>query len=242
MTIQREFDFANGEMLLINKPYRSTSFDVVSKIRTAIIQNTLIDKIKIGHAGTLDPLATGLLIICTGKYTKKIDEYQSLYKEYTGIITIGATTASGDLEKEIDQRYDISKINEEQIYEAAKKLTGEIQQTAPVYSAKKIKGIRAYEYARRGEEVDIKPNTVIVKEFNITKIELPDVYFQIICSKGTYIRSLAIDFGKALNSGAHLSALCRTKIGDNKLEDSYEVENFIQIIKESDNRNNKEYV
>lgn len=225
------FDFVNGEVLLINKPYRWTSFDVVSKLKGAILKYSGAEKIKIGHAGTLDPLATGLLIICTGKYTKKIEEYQNLEKEYTGIITIGATTPSGDMEHEIDKTYDISKINEGMLYETAKKFVGEIEQTAPVYSAKKIKGIRAYEYARKGEDVSIKPNTVIINEFKITKIELPDVYFLIRCTKGTYIRSLANDFGVALNNGAYLSSLCRTKIGNNHLEDSYEVEEFIEMIK-----------
>lgn len=236
------YDFINGEILLINKPYRCTSFDVVNSIRTAIYQYTGIDKIKIGHAGTLDPLATGLLIICTGKYTKKIEEYQSLDKEYTGVITLGATTPSGDLEHEINQTFDISNITEEQIDTTAKKFVGEIKQNPPAWSAKKIKGIRAYEYARKGEDVVIKPNKIFIKEFIITKIELPQVYFRIICSKGTYIRSLAIDFGEALNNGAYLSSLCRTKIGDNKLEDSYDLEELIQTIKESGNINKKQYV
>jgi tRNA pseudouridine55 synthase len=250
---KENFDFINGEVLLINKPYRWTSFDVVCKIRNAIIkfevqslkfkvkeqkikeseikeQIKKAERIKIGHAGTLDPLATGLLIICTGKNTKKIDEFQNLEKEYTGEITIGASTVSGDLEHEISKTYDISNVSNEHIYEAAKKFTGEIQQKAPAYSAKKIKGIRAYEYARKGEDVDIKSNTVCIKEFEIVRIELPKVFFRIRCTKGTYIRSIAIDFGEALNSGAHLSSLCRTKIGDYKLEDSYEVGDFINLL------------
>jgi tRNA pseudouridine55 synthase len=250
---KENFDFINGEVLLVNKPYRWTSFDVVNRMRNSIIKylvasfkhqaeenrisETILkeqikkaERIKIGHAGTLDPLATGLLIICTGKNTKKIDEFQNLEKEYTVEITIGASTVSGDLEHEISKTYDISNVSNEHIYEAAKKFTGEIQQKAPAYSAKKIKGIRAYEYARKGEDVDIKSNTVCIKEFEIVRIELPKVLFRIRCTKGTYIRSIAIDFGEALNSGAHLSSLCRTKIGDYKLEDSHEVGDFIQSI------------
>lgn len=231
MNLERSFDFIKGEIVLINKPYKWTSFDVISKIKLSLKKYAGINKIKIGHAGTLDPLATGLLIICTGSYTKKIDEFQSMIKEYTGIMTIGATTPSGDLEKEINQTFDISNINEELILEASKKFVGEIQQTAPAFSAKKINGIRAYEYARKGEIIDIKPSTVNINEFNITKIVLPEIHFHIICTKGTYIRSLAVDFGEALNNGAYLSALNRTKIGNYKLEDAYEIEDFINIIR-----------
>jgi tRNA pseudouridine55 synthase len=224
--VEKKFDFLNGEVLYINKPYRWTSFDAVKKIRSVLKDATGIKKIKIGHAGTLDPLATGLLIICTGKFTKRIEEYQNLDKEYTGVITIGATTPCGDLEKEIDQTFDISNITDKDIYAAAEKLTGEIKQKAPGYSAKKINGIRAYEYARKGEDIEIKPHIVQIKEFEITGIKLPEVFFRILCSKGTYIRSIAVDLGESLGIGAHLSALCRTKIGSIKLEDALEIEGF----------------
>jgi tRNA pseudouridine55 synthase len=222
----REFDFINGEVLLINKPYRWTSFDVISLIRNTVKDIAGVKKIKVGHAGTLDPLATGLLIVCTGKLTKKIDELQGLDKEYTGVFTLGSITASGDLEKEIIKTFDITNITELRIKEATKQFIGEIQQKAPVFSAKKINGIRAYEYARKGEPLDIKPNTINIKEFEIIRTELPEVHFRVVCSKGTYIRSLAVDFGEFLGIGAHLSALCRTKIGHYSLEDAMTMEEF----------------
>lgn len=235
--------FLNGQIILIDKPLKWTSFDVVKKIHYQLRKELDIKKIKVGHAGTLDPLATGLLIVCTGKSTKKIDEIQAQTKEYTGIITIGATTPSFDLEKEVDVEFPIDHITEIMIKEIAKSFIGEQQQTAPIHSAKKIDGKRAYEYARSGEEVEIKSNLVSIKSFDILRIsnninELKDVIiidenykndrinlapnyekglhvkFRITCSKGTYIRSIARDFGIKLNSGAHLSELRRTKIGD----------------------------
>lgn len=220
----------NGEVFLVNKPYKWTSFDVVKSLRNSLRDKSGIKKIKIGHAGTLDPLATGLLIICSGKNTKKIENYQNLEKEYTGTFILGAKTESGDLEKAVIQTSDITNLKEERIRDTVKQFTGEIQQKAPAFSAKKINGIRAYEYARKGEEVEIKANTVNIKTFEITKIKLPEVHFRIICSKGTYIRSIAIDFGEALETGAYLSALCRTRIGEYNLEHAIELEELKEQI------------
>lgn len=216
-------DFQNGQVILIDKPLDWTSFQVVNKIRWMIVKKFGIKKLKVGHAGTLDPLATGLLIICTGKFTKKIDEYQAREKEYTGTFTLGATTPSYDLETEIDQTFDISTISEEEIKEAVHRFTGDIQQQPPIFSALKKDGKKLYEFARLGKEVDIPSRMVTISEFDITNINLPNVDFRVVCSKGTYIRSLANDFGKALENGAHLSALRRTRIGD------FSVENAINI-------------
>ncbi|PCJ95461.1 MAG: tRNA pseudouridine(55) synthase TruB [Flavobacteriaceae bacterium] len=207
-------DFLTGQLLLIDKPLGWTSFQVVNKIRWNIRKKFDLKKIKVGHAGTLDPLATGLLLICTGKYTKTIDELQGQVKEYTGTITLGGTTPSYDLETEIDQKFSIDHISEELIHETIHQFIGKIEQVPPVFSALKKDGKRLYEYARKGEEVEIKSRSIEILAFEITKIELPKIDFRIICSKGTYIRSLAHDFGKALGSGGHLSALRRTKIGD----------------------------
>ncbi|WON92977.1 MULTISPECIES: tRNA pseudouridine(55) synthase TruB [unclassified Sphingobacterium] len=222
-----KFNFVEGEMLLIDKPLTWTSFDVVGKVRNSIKPL----KLKVGHAGTLDPLATGLLIVCTGKLTKKIDSYQAEDKEYTGSITLGATTPSYDLETEIDQTFSIDHITEEMIFEAAKSFEGDIQQFPPAHSAIKINGERVYEKARRGEEVEIKSRQVRINSFLIEKIELPNVYFRISCSKGTYIRSLAYDFGKFLQSGSHLSSLRRTKSGDYSVENAWNLEQLIAEIK-----------
>ncbi|MGJ1430828.1 tRNA pseudouridine(55) synthase TruB [Sphingobacterium spiritivorum] len=221
------FHFAEGQMLLIDKPLTWTSFDVVGKIR-----NTLKPlKLKVGHAGTLDPLATGLLIVCTGKMTKQIDSFQAEDKEYTGIITLGATTPSYDLETEIDQRFDISAITEEMIFDTARSFEGEINQFPPAHSAIKINGERVYEKARRGEEVELKSRKVTINSFAIEKIELPHIYFRISCSKGTYIRSIANDFGKLLNNGSHLSELRRTKSGNYHVDNAWNLENLIEVIK-----------
>ncbi|HLW30690.1 MAG TPA: tRNA pseudouridine(55) synthase TruB [Aequorivita sp.] len=219
-------DYKEGQVILIDKPLGWTSFQVVNKVRWLIRQQFDIKKLKVGHAGTLDPLATGLLIICTGKFTKKIDIYQAQEKEYTGTFTLGATTPSYDLETEIDQTFDISEITSEEIKEATKQFLGEIQQQPPVFSALKKDGKRLYEYARSGEEVEIPFRTVTISEFEITNINLPKVDFRVVCSKGTYIRSLAYDFGKSLNSGAHLSALRRTKIGAFSVDNAVSVEVF----------------
>ncbi len=192
-------DYREGQVILIDKPLEWTSFQAVNKVRWLIRKSFGIKKIKVGHAGTLDPLATGLLIICTGKFTKKIDTFQAQHKEYTGTFTFGATTPSYDLETEIDQTFDISKITSVKIHEATKQFIGEIQQQPPVFSALKKDGKRLYEFARSGEEVEIPFRTVTISEFEITKIALPKVDFRVVCSKGTYIRSLANDFGKALD-------------------------------------------
>lgn len=219
-------DFKNGQVILIDKPLEWTSFQVVNKVRWLIRKSFGIKKIKVGHAGTLDPLATGLLIICTGKFTKKIDTFQAQEKEYTGTLTLGATTPSYDLETEIDQTFDISEITSEKIHEATKQFIGEIQQRPPVFSALKKDGKRLYEFARSGEEVEIPFRTITISEFEITKIALPKVDFRVVCSKGTYIRSLANDFGKALDNGAHLSVLRRTRIGGFSVEDAVGIESF----------------
>ena len=212
--------FEEGKVILINKPLRWTSFDVIRKIRNVIHIK------KVGHAGTLDPLATGLLIICTGKFTKKINEYMTKEKEYTGSFTLGATTASYDLEQEPSHFKPFEHISEEQIRAATSPFTGEILQVPPSHSAIQINGKRVYELARQGKEVIIEPRKVTIKEFEITKIEMPLVYFRVICSTGTYIRSLANDFGKALGCGAHLSSLCRTRIGEFKVKDAMTMDAF----------------
>jgi len=221
-----EKDYKEGQVILMDKPLEWTSFQVVNKMRWLIKKQFGIKKIKVGHAGTLDPLATGLLIICTGKFTKKIDTYQAQEKEYTGTITLGATTPSYDLETEIDQTFDISEITSEKINKATLQFIGEIQQQPPIFSALKKEGKKLYEFARKGEEVDIPFRTVSISKFEITKIDLPNVEFRVVCSKGTYIRSLAHDFGKALGNGAHLSALRRTRIGDFSVENAIGIEEF----------------
>jgi tRNA pseudouridine55 synthase len=218
-------DFLNGQVLLIDKPLNWTSFQAVNKIKYALINKVgLPKKFKIGHAGTLDPLASGLLLICTGKFTKKISELQGQAKEYTGTFFIGATTPSYDLETEIDETFSISHIDNELIHETVKQFLGEINQKPPIYSAIKKDGVRLYEHARAGEVVEIEFRKTTIHEFEITRIALPEINFRVVCSKGTYIRSLAFDFGKALNSGAHLTSLRRTKIGD------YSVENAVDVI------------
>ena len=219
-------DYKEGQVILIDKPLGWTSFQMVNKMRWLIRQKFNIKKIKVGHAGTLDPLATGLLIICTGKFTKKIDTYQAQEKEYTGTFTLGATTPSFDLETEIDQTFDISELTSDSIREVVNHFLGEIQQQPPVFSALKKDGKRLYEFARNGEEVEIPFRTVTISEFEITNIDLPKVDFRVVCSKGTYIRSLANDFGKALDNGAHLSALRRTKIGDFSVDDALNINTF----------------
>lgn len=223
--------YKNGQVLLIDKPLTWTSFQVVNKLRWEIRQRFNIKKIKVGHAGTLDPLATGLLIICTGKQTKQIDTYQGQVKEYRGTFTLGGTTPSYDLETEIDNTFPTAHITEELLHETTKQFIGEIQQKPPIFSAIKKDGKRLYELARKGETIEIKERTVTVSSFEITKIKLPEVEFRIICSKGTYIRSIAFDYGKALNSGGYLSALRRTKIGNFSVDDAFSVEEFINNLK-----------
>lgn len=223
-----DLNFTEGELLLINKPYRWTSFDVVGKIR-----NTLKPlKLKVGHAGTLDPLATGLLIVCTGKLTKKINEYQAQEKEYTGILIIGATTPSYDLETEISHTYPITHVTNELLHQNCGQFIGLINQYPPAHSAVKVGGERLYEKARRGEDVELKSRQVAVSSFEITGISLPEVTFKVVCSKGTYIRSLVQDYGKALNNGAYLSQLCRTRSGNFTLKDAWEVTELVNHIRQ----------
>ena len=219
-------DFLDGQILLINKPLGWTSFDVVRKIKNLIRTKYSLKKIKVGHAGTLDPLASGLLIVCTGKFTKRISELQGQAKIYTGDITLGGTTPSYDLETEVDATFETSHISEELIKKTTCQFTGKIDQKPPIFSALKRGGERLYEKARRGESIEIEARKVSVHAFDITEIEMPKVSFEIKCSKGTYIRSIAYDFGLALNSGAHLSKLCRTAIGDYQLADALDVSNF----------------
>ena len=230
---KKDFNFQEGEILLVDKPLEWTSFDVVNFYRKLISKVLKIRRIKIGHAGTLDPLATGLLILCTGKFTKKIDQIQAKEKEYTGTFTLGATTPSYDKETEVDNTFPTENLSEAQILEATKQFIGTIEQIPPIFSAKKINGKRAYEYARKKDEtIKMQAKTISIKEFEITKINIPFVDFRVICGKGTYIRSLAYDFGKALNNGAHLSSLCRTKIGDYSLNNAYEIQELKKEIVE----------
>jgi len=212
--------FEEGQVILINKPLEWTSFYVVKKIRG------LIKIKKIGHAGTLDPLATGLLILCTGKFTKKINEYMAQEKEYIGAFTLGATTPTYDLESKPENHKPIENISEKNIHDATKVFVGEIMQTPPAHSAIKIDGKRVYELARQGKEVLLEPRKIFIKEFTITKTEFPFIYFKVVCSTGTYIRSLANDFGKELGCGAYLSGLCRTRIGEFTLADAETIESF----------------
>ncbi len=231
------YDFRSGEVILIDKPLQWTSFQVVNKMKYTIKHHSSLVVEgkpvypKIGHAGTLDPLATGLLIVCTGKQTKNIEQYQAQEKEYTGTFYVGATTPCFDLEKEIDAHYPTEHLTEEIIYKTAEQFVGKIQQIPPLFSAIKIGGKRAYDIARAGETAEIKSKEITISEFKIMRIALPEVAFKIICSKGTYIRSLARDFGQALGSGAHLTALCRTRIGEYKLQDALTLEMFEKQIK-----------
>lgn len=236
--------------MLINKPYRWTSFDAVNKIKWAIKKKYAVHgrhaaeseenpksqipspKLKIGHAGTLDPLATGLLIICTGKETKNIEKYQAQEKEYTGTFFLGATTPCYDLEKPVDKTFPTAHITQDMIFAAAKKFTGPQLQTPPIFSAVKVKGKRAYDIARSGKTAEISPKEILISRFEITRIAMPEVDFRVVCSKGTYIRALARDLGEALGSGAYLAALCRTRIGDFKLEDAMTIEEFLGTLEQ----------
>lgn len=220
-------DYLNGQILLIDKPLKWSSFQAVNKLKYLLINKVgLPKKFKIGHAGTLDPLATGLLLICTGKFTKRITELQGQAKEYTGTFYIGATTPSYDLETEIDETYSTSHIDEALIHETVKQFLGEIDQKPPIFSAIKKDGVRLYEHARAGETIEIESRKTTIHEFEITRIALPEIDFRIVCSKGTYIRSIAYDFGKAMHSGSHLTVLRRTKIGDYDVKDAIDVTLF----------------
>ncbi|RBP34941.1 tRNA pseudouridine synthase B [Oceanihabitans sediminis] len=223
-----EEDYKSGQVLLIDKPLNWTSFQVVNKLRWKIRQTFNIKKIKVGHAGTLDPLATGLLIICTGKMTKQIDTFQGQIKEYTGTIVLGSTTPSFDLETEINETFPTDHITKELVEETTKQFIGDIEQFPPVFSAIKKDGKRLYEFARAGEEVEIKSRKITIEAFEIRRFENNEVDFRVVCSKGTYIRSLAHDFGKALQSGGHLSVLRRTKIGDFHVDNALSVDAFLE--------------
>lgn len=232
-------DVEQGSVLLLNKPLTWTSFDVVNKLRYNLLRNLhkfkIINvgekrKLKVGHAGTLDPLASGLLIVCIGKETKNIDQYMATEKEYTGSFCIGATRPSYDKETAINATFETAHITDELIHQTTKQFIGDIAQLPPAYSAIKKDGIRLYESARAGIEVELSPRNVTINTFEITNINLPIIEFRVVCSKGTYIRSLAYDFGKALNSGAYLNSLCRTRSGIYKLEDAYTVEDVVSFI------------
>jgi tRNA pseudouridine55 synthase len=228
----KDVDFQAGAALLIDKPLGWTSFDVVNKIRSQFKHKLNIPKIKVGHAGTLDPMATGLLIICTGKFTPRINEFQDQEKEYTGVIMLGATRPSYDLETEIDQTFPIEHIDNQLLEAARQQFSGEIDQYPPIFSAIKVDGKPIYKAARKGIEVEVQARKITIHEFELTKIALPEVHFRVKCSKGTYIRSLAYDFGKACQSGGHLTELRRTKNGRFNVDDAYSVESFTKAIEE----------
>ncbi len=219
-------NFKEGEVLFFDKPYQWTSFAVVNKIRYHISRKLGVKKIKVGHAGTLDPLATGVMIICTGKATKRIEEFQYHTKEYIATLCLGATTPSFDLEKEIDAIYPTGHITKEKVEETLKNFVGTIEQIPPAFSACKVEGKRAYELARKGSEVELKPKTLVIDEIELLDYRLPEIKIRVVCSKGTYIRALARDIGEALHSGAHLTGLVRTRVGDIRLEDCMRVEDF----------------
>lgn len=224
-------NITEGEILLVNKPYRWTSFDVIGSLRGLMKHLLGGKKIKVGHAGTLDPLATGLLIICTGKATKRIEEFKDFDKEYTGTFVLGATTPSYDMEKEVNETFPTGHITPEMIREAAQNLSGDIMQIPPMFSAIKVDGKRAYESARKDKDLGLAARPVSVPVFEITRIEMPEIDFRIVCSKGTYIRALARDFGVALQSGAYMSALCRTRVGPHFLSNAHEVEELKTILR-----------
>lgn len=231
-----DFRFEEGEVLLINKPLNWSSFDVINRFRYFLRKQCGIQKIKVGHAGTLDPLADGLLIVCTGKFTKRIEEFQGQEKEYTGTFKLGATTPSFDLEHDVDHTYETAHITPGMIQQAAESLTGEIMQLPPVFSAIKIGGKRAYKFARKDKDPELSPRPVHIREFEITRIEMPEIDFRISCSKGTYIRSIARDFGTSLQSGAHLASLRRTRIGEFLLSNAWELEDLMEKIRQESNQ------
>ncbi|MCD8167090.1 MAG: tRNA pseudouridine(55) synthase TruB [Bacteroides sp.] len=219
-------NFKEGEILYLNKPLTWTSFGVVARIRRVLCRRLKIKKLKVGHAGTLDPLATGVMIICTGKATKRIEEFQYQTKEYIADIRLGATTPSYDLEKEIDATYPTDHITCEKVKEVLTTFQGRIEQVPPAFSACKIDGKRAYDLARKGEEVGLKPKILVIDEIELLECKLPDIRVRVVCSKGTYIRALARDIGEALESGAHLTGLIRTRVGEVKLENCMEPDHF----------------
>lgn len=219
-------DFKKGEILCFDKPYGWTSFGLVAKVRYALCKKLGVKKLKVGHAGTLDPLATGVLVLCTGKATKLIPELQAHTKEYVATIRLGATTPSFDLEKEIDAVYPTEHITQALVEETLKKFIGEIYQVPPVFSACKVNGDRAYDLARKGEVVELQPKLLVIDELELLRCELPEIEVRVVCSKGTYIRALARDIGEALNSGAHLTALRRTRVGTVRVEDCLKLDSF----------------
>lgn len=223
-------DFISGEILYINKPLHWTSFNLVSKLRYKICRHLKIKKLKVGHAGTLDPLATGVMIVCTGKKTKLIESFQYQAKEYIATIKLGATTPSFDLETEVDQTYPTEHISKELVEETLQKFIGEISQIPPAYSACKVNGERAYNLARNGEEVELKAKTLVIDEIELLDYSIPSIQIRVVCSKGTYIRALARDIGEALNSGGHLTGLIRTRVGDITLDKCMEVEQIDEFL------------
>lgn len=225
-------DYISGEILVIDKPYRWTSFDAVKRLRGAVQRRLNAKRFKVGHAGTLDPLATGVLLVCTGRATKRIAELQEGMKEYVAEITFGATTPSYDLEKEIDATYPWEHITQELIAETLPKFQGHVMQVPPVFSAVKVDGKRAYNYARKGKEVEIKAKPLEIKELEVLNWEAPKLTLRVLCSKGTYIRALARDLGEAMNSGAHLTALRRTRVGDYTIDDAMSLDQALELIKD----------
>lgn len=227
-------NFKEGEVLYFDKPLRWTSFAVVNKIRYHISRKLGVKKIKVGHAGTLDPLATGVMIICTGKATKRIEEFQFHTKEYIATLQLGATTPSYDLEKEIDATYPTEHITREMVEEVLQQFKGTIEQIPPAFSACKVDGKRAYDLARKGDEVELKPKTLVIDEIELLECNLPEIKIRVVCSKGTYIRALARDIGEALQSGAHLTGLIRTRVGEVRLEDCMQVEDFPEWLEQQE--------
>ena len=221
-------DFKNGEILAFDKPYGWTSFGLVAKVRYLLCRKLGVKKLKVGHAGTLDPLATGVLMICTGKATKRIEELQAHTKEYVATLKLGATTPSFDLEKPVDAEYPTEHITREMVEEVLARFVGTIEQVPPVFSACKVNGSRAYDLARKGEEVELKAKTLVIDEMELLRCELPEIEIRVVCSKGTYIRALARDIGEALHSGAHLTALRRTRIGEVRVEDCLQLDGFAE--------------
>ncbi len=226
----RDFDFISGEVLLFDKDLNWTSFDLVQKVRNSLCRAMGIKKLKVGHAGTLDPLASGLMILCTGKSTKKIEEIQAQRKEYIAELKLGATTPSFDLETEEDNTYELAHIDEKLFKEKVGLFIGEIEQTPPIFSAVKVNGIRAYDLARKGDNPKLTPKKVVIDSIEVLSFDLPKAVLRIVCSKGTYIRSVARDMGEALNSGAYLTALRRTRVGDYKVEDALTIDYFLKNV------------
>ena len=226
--LKKSYNFINGEVLLFDKNLGWTSFDLVSRVRNAICRKAGIKKLKVGHAGTLDPLATGLMILCTGKATKQIESYQAGEKEYIATLKLGATTPSYDMETEEDKQNDFSFVTEELLKATLKKFEGEIEQVPPVFSAVKVKGKRAFDYARKGESLKLQPRKIVIREIELLSFQLPTITIRVVCGKGTYIRSLARDVGEKLSCGAYLTGLQRTRIGENKIKNAMTIDYFME--------------